>query len=316
MNDQFARDVMHGLSETPKYLNSKYFYDKQGDLLFQRIMDLEEYYLTRCEFEIFQSQKEQLLQQFASDGKPFDLIEFGAGDGKKTKILLEYFLTKEADFSYKPIDISKNALQLLAKDLIQVFPKLNLETLQGEYFEVLSHIGSESRRRKVILFLGSNIGNFLKPVAIKFLKQLAKTLSKGDMLLLGVDLVKNPRVIAKAYNDSQGITRDFNMNLLTRINRELGGNFDPECFGHYPIYNPVTGTARSFLISKTRQTVTIDRLNASFHFDAWEPVHTEYSHKYRVNELAGLAEESGFEVVVNYFDSRNYFTDSLWKVED
>jgi uncharacterized SAM-dependent methyltransferase len=136
------------------------------------------------------------------------------------------------------------------------------------------------------------------------------------MLLLGADLVKDPRVIAKAYNDSQGITSAFNMNLLTRINRELGGNFDPERFGHFPVYNPRTGTARSFLISKTRQAVTIDRLNASFHFDAWEPVHTEYSHKYRVNELADFAEESGFEVVINYFDCRNYFTDSLWKVKD
>ena len=131
MNEQFIRDVMKGLSSNPKYLPSKYFYDQKGDLLFQEIMNLEEYYLTRCEFEIFQIEKDQLLSQFTKSGKPFDLIEFGAGDGKKTKILLEHFLAKGADFTYLPIDISQNALTLLAEDLKKLFPELNLKTLQG-----------------------------------------------------------------------------------------------------------------------------------------------------------------------------------------
>ncbi|GJM29732.1 MAG: dimethylhistidine N-methyltransferase [Cyclobacteriaceae bacterium] len=316
MDDQFARDIMHGLSSTPKYLSSKYFYDKQGDLLFQKIMNLEEYYLTRCEYEIFQNQKDQLLQQFSKDTCPFDLIEFGAGDGKKTKVLLEYFLQQGADFSYKPIDISRNALELLAKDLRKSLPGLDLETLQGEYFDVLSHAKSEPNRRKVVLFLGSNIGNFLKPVAVKFLSQLANSLSQKDLLLIGVDLVKDPKTIARAYNDSQGITREFNLNLLTRINRDLGADFDLDNFDHFPIYNPITGTARSFLISRAKQTVSIERLNASFHFEAWEPVHTEYSHKYRIDELAGLADESGFKVVNNYFDSKMNFVDCLWQLDD
>ncbi len=316
MDDQFARDVIHGLSDTPKYLSSKYFYDQEGDHLFQQIMALDEYYLTDCEYEIFQTHKNQLLQQFLSNGKGFDLIEFGAGDGKKTKVLLQYFLEQGADFSYKPVDISKNALRLLEVDLKNAFPTINIDTLQGEYFQALSQLGTTSNRPKVILFLGSNIGNFLKPVAVKFLKQLANVLSKGDRLLMGVDLVKDPKIISKAYDDAKGITRKFNLNLLTRINRELGGDFDIDKFDHFPLYNPISGTARSFLISKTSQTVNIERLNASFHFDAWEPIHTEYSHKYRIGELAQLAKESGFKVIENYLDSREFFTDCLWQVKE
>ena len=130
MDQQFARDVMHGLSATPKYLSSKYFYDKQGDALFQEIMELDEYYLTNCEYEIFQEHKDDLLNQITSNGKPFDLIEFGAGDGLKTKILLEYFIAQGADFSYKPVDISSNALELLSADLVKSIPKLDIETIQ------------------------------------------------------------------------------------------------------------------------------------------------------------------------------------------
>ena len=305
---------MHGLSTTPKYLHSKYFYDKKGDSLFQQIMELDEYYLTDCEFEIFQNHKQELLHQFTAGGNPFDLIELGAGDGKKTKVLMEYFMEQGASFTYKPIDISQNALNLLEQDLNQNMPDLSIETLQGEYFNVLSHIESVPGKRKVILFLGSNIGNFLKPVAEDFLSRLCNTLQMGDMLLLGVDLTKDPKVIAKAYNDSKGITREFNLNLLNRINRELKGDFNLENFEHFPLYNPVSGTARSFLISKTKQTVTIERLNASFHFEAWEPVHTEYSHKYRLIELSKLAQDSGFKIVKNYTDSREYFVDGLWQV--
>ena len=314
MNEQFARDVMHGLSESPKYLPSKYFYDKTGDRLFQEIMELEEYYLTRCEFEIFQNSKQEFLNHFLAQSKAFDLIEFGAGDGKKTKVLLEHFMERGADFTYKPIDISANALDSLESDLRHGMPQLKLETLQGEYFSVLSQLDKTSDRTKVVLFLGSNIGNFLRPVALDFLKQLANTLKKGDMLLLGVDLVKDPTVISKAYNDSKGITARFNLNLLHRINSELAANFDLDKFSHFPLYNPISGTSRSFLISRERQTVTIEKLNASFHFNAWEPIHTEYSHKYRLEELDQLAESSGFETVEHYFDARKYFTDGIWRL--
>lgn len=314
MDEQFSRDVMHGLSAKPKYLHSKYFYDQYGDSLFQQIMELEEYYLTRCEYEIFQNHKEDLLGKIWKNGQPFDLIELGAGDGKKTRVLLEYFLTSGVDFIYKPIDISVNVLNLLAENLRESLPGLKLQPIVGEYFHALEKIETESGRSKVILFLGSNIGNFRKPAAKEFLSLLASSLVKGNMLLLGVDLVKDPKVVARAYNDCKGITRAFNLNLLSRINRELGGNFDLEKFEHFPIYNPISGTARSFLISKVNQSVTIEKLNAIFHFNAWEAIHTEYSHKYRLDELTSLAEASGFEIIKYYADSRNYFVDGLWQV--
>ena len=316
MDEQFARDVLKGLSTSPKYLSSKYFYDKNGDALFQEIMALEEYYLTRCEFEIFQNEKSDLLSQFSDNGKPFDLIEFGAGDGKKTKVLLNHFLNQGIDFTYQPIDISQNALNLLADDLRQSLPNLNLETLRGEYFSVLSQLDQQPGRTKAILFLGSNIGNFLKPVAVEFLSQLASTLVPGDLLLLGVDLVKEPNVVASAYNDSQGVTKAFNLNLLTRINRELGGNFDLNGFTHFPFYDPSNGSARSLLISNCHQTVSIKDLNTTFHFEAWEPIYMELSQKYRIEDLKQLAEQSGFNIIKHYYDSKNYFTDGLWQVSN
>lgn len=316
MDEQFARDVMHGLSAKPKYLPSKYFYDKKGDALFKEIMSLDEYYLTRSEFEIFQNERSDLLSQFLNRGKSFDLIEFGAGDGHKTKILLDHFLKEGADFTYLPIDISQNALNLLSEDLSQSLPNLKFETLRGEYFRVLSHLEQQPDRVKVILFLGSNIGNFLKPVAVDFLSQLAHTLVHGDLLLLGVDLIKDPKVVANAYNDSQGVTKAFNLNLLTRINRELGGDFDLNGFNHFPYYNPVTGAARSFLISNCHQTVSIKCLNATFHFEAWEPMYMELSQKYGMEELKQLADKSGFSVIKHYYDSKKYFTDGLWQVSN
>jgi dimethylhistidine N-methyltransferase len=316
MDEQFARDVMHGLSAVPKYLSSKYFYDKKGDALFQKIMGLDEYYLTRCEYEIFQSEKRDLLGQFSKNGKPFDLIEFGAGDGKKTKILLDHFLKAGVDFTYLPIDISQNALNILAGDLNHSLPNLTYKTLQGEYFRVLSQLEQQTGRTKVVLFLGSNIGNFLKPVAVDFLSQLAKTLIIGDLLLLGVDLMKDPRVMASAYNDHQGVTKAFNLNLLTRINRELAGDFDLDGFIHFPFYDPVNGAARSLLISNCQQTVSIKRLNATFHFEAWEPIYMELSQKYHIEDLKQLAEQSGFNVIKHYYDSKKYFTDGLWQVSN
>ncbi len=315
MNDQFARDVMTGLSADPKYLSSKYFYDQRGDALFQRIMGLEEYYLTRSEYQILDHHKNKLLEWFSQDGSPFDLVEFGAGDGLKTKVLLEHFKLEGADFIYKPIDISQNALNKLSQDLSSNLPGLAIEPLQGEYFQVLGQMGGSSQRKKVILFLGSNIGNFLKPVAMDFLGHLSNILSPGDHLLLGVDMVKDPRVIKKAYDDSKGVTRAFNLNLLRRINRELGGNFELDNFIHYPVYNPSNGESRSYLVSTEDHSVTISKLNASFHFRAWETIAMELSQKYDQPLLEEIASTSGFIIKEQFSDSRQYFSNVLLEVQ-
>ncbi len=310
----FADDVLRGLSATPKFLSSKYFYDDEGSRLFQEIMKLPEYYLTRAEFEIFQTRTPEIFSAFTTLNSAFDLIELGAGDGTKTAVLIDYFLKQTADFSYMPIDISQEALDSLIERFKDEFPTLSMNAKTGDYFSILETFKTESDRPKIILFLGSNIGNFSKTQAQDFFSQLRSVMNRNDMLFVGFDLQKDPRVILKAYDDAQGVTAAFNLNLLTRINRELGANFNTENFSHYAIYRPVECAARSFLISRRAQTVFIEALNKSFEFAAWEPIFMEISQKYNVEMLEELAQTSGFQMAQNFFDSNNHFVDSLWKV--
>jgi dimethylhistidine N-methyltransferase len=308
----FASDVLNGLSQHPKRLSSRYFYDAKGDALFQQIMGMPEYYLTDCELDVFQTHKEAILRTIGADR--FHLIELGAGDGLKTKVLLEHFLNRKIDFAYQPIDISGNILEELKASLHQRWPNLQVEPQAGDYFEMLHQITESSDTRNVVLFLGANIGNYPADAARQFLLELHNNLNPGDLLLIGIDLKKDPEVILNAYNDAQGITAAFNLNLLTRINRELGGNFELSHFRHWETYDPVSGATRSFLVSEKEQHVFIHELNRSFHFDAWEAIQVELSQKYSLREIAELATATGFEVVTNFTDQKGFFVDSLWQV--
>ncbi len=310
---QFAEDVLLGLSETPKSLSSKYFYDDEGSRLFQEIMKLPEYYLTGCEEEIFSTQTDAIYHSFANGDNAFDLIELGAGDGTKTAVLVDHFLKRNADISYSPVDISQEALDALTEKFTTEFPDLAMQTLSGDYFRILKSLQNGGGRRKVLLFLGSNIGNFSRAQALDFFRQLRAVMNANDLLFIGFDLQKDPHVIVQAYDDSAGVTAQFNLNLLRRINRELGADFDLDKFTHYAIYRPVEYSARSFLISRERQTVHIRALNRNFEFDQWEAVFMEISQKYSLKMIADLAAESGFEIKQNFFDSRNYYCDSLWQ---
>ena len=308
--NQFAKDVLAGLSATPKILSSKYFYDKKGDQLFQQIMALDEYYLTRSEYAIFDANKEAILASFNNGADKFKLIEFGAGDGYKTKVLLRHFLKNGADFTYMPIDISGNVLRLLKSSLLEELPDLQVKGLQNEYFSALAEL-HDSPDRNVVLFLGSKIGNFTGDQAVQFLKQLNESLKSGDLLFIGFDLKKDPEVVLDAYNDKQGVTAAFNLNLLTRINDELSGNFDLTKFQHSPIYNPLTGTTSSYLVSTEKQVVEV--MDIAIQFDAWEAIHMEISQKYDQKMVEGLASNSGFEIVQDFTDDRKYFLNSVWK---
>lgn len=309
----FAEDVREGLLQTPKTLPSKYFYDEQGDKLFQTIMGLGEYYLTRCEFEIFSEQKEAILRSFLGDDDAFRLVELGAGDGTKTKVLMSHFLEAGADFTYNPIDISQNVLDQLKGDLGNALPDLKVEPIQGDYFDALEELNRHHSRKEVVLFLGSNIGNFSNEEAELFLGKLADNLSEGDLLLIGFDLMKNPQTILNAYNDKLGVTKEFNLNLLTRMNNELGADFDIEKFKHFPTYNPINGETRSHLISTADQKVYIEVLDTTFHFDAWEAIHTEVSQKYSPKMIEQFAAKAGFRIVENFTDECSYYVDSLWE---
>lgn len=309
----FAIDIKKGLQSSPKTLPSMYFYDETGDALFQKIMDLDEYYLTRAEFEIFVRQKEEILKAFLEEDEGFRLVELGAGDGTKTKVLLAHFLNKAIPFTYSPIDISGNVLDQLKDDLQAELPSLKVEPVVGEYFSALEALASNDASKEVVLFLGSNIGNFDRASGVKFLTHVGENLSSGDMLLIGFDLMKNPQKILSAYNDKEGVTKAFNLNLLTRINNDLGADFNIEDFDHFPTYDPLTGETKSHIISKKAQTVYIEALDESFAFDAWEAIHTEVSQKYSQKMIETYALESGFEIVQNFVDSNHYFVDSLWR---
>ena len=308
----FAQDVLQGLSGIPKKLPSKYFYDEQGDKLFQQIMRMPEYYLTDCELEIFKNQKGRILQAIGQNH--FQLLELGAGDGMKTKVLLRHFLEQGVDFQYQPIDISPNVLLELEESLRAELPQLNVKSLPGDYFKVLHELRSGSGQPKVVLFLGANIGNYTLGQAQKFLRSVAQELNPGDLLLTGFDLKKDPEVILSAYNDPAGITAAFNLNLLRRLNRELGANFELQDFKHWETYNPLTGETKSYIVSRKDQHIFIKALNRSFHFEAWEAIDVELSKKYSVPELETLAGQAGFSIQQHFFDKDNYFVDSLWRV--
>jgi L-histidine N-alpha-methyltransferase len=312
-NFLFAHDVRQGLSSAPKQLSSKYFYDEAGDRIFQSIMQMPEYYLTRSEYEIFDRYKKILHELFSPGGEAFNLIEFGAGDGLKTKLLLKFFAEQKVSFRYIPIDISGNVLQLLVKDLKQQLPSLQVVPLQEDYFLALKRLSKSNERRNVVLFLGSNIGNFSEEEAICFLQAMGNNLNKGDLALIGFDLKKDPEVILKAYNDPTGYTRAFNLNLLRRINRELDGDFELDRFEHFPSYNPLSGEARSYLISKIKQQVYIGSLKQSFHFMAWEPVHVEISKKYDLKTIQKYAAKSDFVVKKLFYDAKQFYVNALWE---
>lgn len=310
---QFEEEVHIGLTDYPKHLSSKYFYDEKGDKLFQDIMDMPEYYLTNAEFDIFSTRTDEITQLFAKDSESFNLIELGAGDGKKTKILLQKLVDNKIDFNYLPIDISQNVLNQLSNSLQKEIPEVNVEPQQGTYFEALENIASLTDAKKVILFLGSNIGNLLHPQAIEFLTQVQKLMRKDDLFFVGFDIKKNPQTILNAYNDQTGITAAFNKNVLARINSELGGNFDLDKFLHWEVYDPESGTAKSYLVSKEQQSVLVEKLNLKIDFTPWETIHTEISQKYDDKTVAWLAEKSGLQIDTQFTDSKNQYKNYVFK---
>ncbi|MGH2648821.1 MAG: L-histidine N(alpha)-methyltransferase [Ginsengibacter sp.] len=310
--NQFLQDVLKGLQSTPKYLQSKYFYDKKGDELFQQIMQCEEYYLTNCEMEIFSTQTSELADIIIDQHKSFDVVELGPGDAVKSIHLLKELVNKKAIDTYFPVDISNHIIDLLQKKLPEQLPQLNIHGLNGEYLSMLTSAKKISDKIKLVLFLGSNIGNIPKEGVNDFCRQLRSQLSTGDMVLIGIDLKKNPRQIRLAYDDSKGYTREFNLNLLTRINRELDGNFNVPDFEHYATYDPATGACRSFLVSLKNQQVAIGE-SGTFNFEKNETVFMEISQKYTVEQTDEIASQTGFEPVARFFDKNKWFTDVIWK---
>lgn len=307
LDTSFKKEVFEGLSAFPKYLSSKYFYDKKGDKLFQDIMAMPEYYLTGCEYQILSTHTKEIGELFRDRENGLDLIELGAGDGKKTKVLLKYMAGNKFNFIYKPIDISENAVALLTENLASEMPHLNVDAEVGEYFEVLERLKGFNKRKKVIMVLGSNVGNLPHPKAIDFLTKLKEAMLPDDLLFMGFDQKKNPQTILDAYNDAAGITAEFNKNILLRINNELDANFNLGKFNHWETYNPETGTAKSFLVATEAMQVVIEKLGLTIHLDPWETIHTEISQKYDDKTVEWLAAEAGLAIETFFTDEKRFY---------
>lgn len=310
----FAKDVKEGLSAPEKYLSSKYFYDDEGSRIFREIMEMPEYYLTNCEFDIFSQQAEEIFDAVNFD-VPFDLVELGAGDGLKTAELIRYLIADKKEFTYVPVDISQEANDILSAKLTGQFPELDIQPRTGDYFNVLKE-NRNNPRPTLLLFIGSNIGNYKANEALSLLELFYSTMKKGDKLLIGVDLKKNPLVINQAYADPHGITKRFNLNLLRRINRELSANFNMDQFDFYAYYNPDNGEVKSYIVSLCNQHVDIKETGISVELKKGETIWTELSKKYDPEELNNLAGKVNFKPVKHFTDADNYFLDGLYTKVD
>ncbi|HET7671092.1 MAG TPA: L-histidine N(alpha)-methyltransferase [Burkholderiales bacterium] len=293
----FRSDVLEGLARPQKALPPKYFYDAAGSRLFEAICRLREYYPTRTELSITRKNLASIAR-FA--GKGCALLEYGTGEGIKTRLLLQAL--KPA--VYMPVDISGDALEGAVRRLGRAFPSLPIRPIVADFSRPLE-IPSWGKTRRVVYFPGSTIGNLSPGEAHAFLKMSRAQVGPRGAMLVGVDLKKDANVLHAAYNDAKGVTAAFNLNLLARINRELGGDFDLRRFAHYAFYNPLEGRIEMHLVSLADQAVNIG--NYRFSFARGESIHTENSYKYSVADFQRLAANAGFEAARLWTDPRDWF---------
>ncbi|HEY0798513.1 MAG TPA: L-histidine N(alpha)-methyltransferase [Candidatus Baltobacteraceae bacterium] len=304
----FAADVRRGLRATPKYLSPRYLYDELGSLLFEAITFLHEYYLARTETEILEQHADEILSVL---GEPIELVEFGSGSARKTRILIEAALRRQRRLDYHPVDISASALIASATDLIAAHDRLHVSAYASDYFEVLSSARLRTSERVLALFLGSNIGNYAPPEAVELLRAMSRSFKLGDALLLGTDMKKSADVLELAYNDPMGVTQAFNKNLLGRINRELHGAFDLNDFKHVAAYHQERGSVDSYLEAQRAVQVPIADLSLDIPFAEGERVHTESSYKFSLDDVIELGERGGFRHVRSWMDEQQRFGLSL-----
>ena len=309
--EQFADTVNVGLSLKKKSLPSWLLFDKVGSEIFKKITELPGYLPAASEFEIIRSHKNDIAKLITGDS--FNLIELGSGDGCKTQILIKHLLNEGLDFHYFPIDISSAAVTNLVRSLEDNYYNTSLKVtgLIGDYFDGLDTV--KNNGKNLVLFLGVSLNNMDLGMAKVFLERLSQTIGPEGYLLIGFDLMKDPKLLYSAYNDP--LFEKFNLHLLDRINQELDGDFKKEYFSQQGQFNPITGAVESYLYSMHDQTIHVKKLNKKFNFNAWETIQTEKSFKYTLEEIENLAAESGFEIVEHLYDSRKYFVDSIWKVK-
>jgi dimethylhistidine N-methyltransferase len=303
-SDDFLAEVLLGLAQPQKVLPCKFLYDQRGSELFDRICDLAEYYPTRTELRIMQEHAPEMAEAM---GEEVLLIEYGSGSSLKTRVLLDH-LGRPA--GYVPIDISREHLAATARQLQKDYPGLPVHPVWADYTRPFTLPRESDRaRRRVVYFPGSTVGNFMRADACAFLKQAAQVVGPGGSMLIGVDLRKDPSILERAYNDSEGVTAAFNLNLLRRINRELEGGFDLNRFIHQAVFNDEMGRIEMHLVSRDDHEVQVG--DTSFHFQKGETIRTECSHKYTVESFADLAGEAGWTVDTVWTDDKRLFSVQL-----
>lgn len=307
--DELARRVTEGLSASPKELPCRFFYDARGSELFERICELEDYYPTRAEDEILALRSDEVVAHLPEG---VELVELGSGSSTKTRHLIEALLRRQQRLLYVPIDISRSMLERSARELLREYPPLRVEALACEYGAALEALAAGGASPRLVLWLGSNIGNFDRAEAASFLARLGHSLAAHDRLLIGIDLRKDPDVLVRAYDDAQGVTALFDLNLLERINRELGGGFDPRRFRHRALWREDPGRVEMHLESLVDQAVPIADLGLSVQFRAGETIHTENAYKYSPSEIEALAVAAGFGVERTWTDAGRRFCAALF----
>jgi dimethylhistidine N-methyltransferase len=307
--ESFAAAVEAGLGARPKTLPCRFLYDERGSALFEEICKLPEYYLTRAEHQVLTDHADEIAAAFST---PIALVELGSGSSTKTRVLIEALLRRQPRLRYVPVDISRSMLEETAESLLEDYGALEVHAIAGEYQEGLRHVRNETRP-KMIAWLGSNVGNFERGNAGRFLRGIRDVLSESDRVLIGIDLRKDRERLERAYDDRGGVTARFNLNLLARINRELDGNFDLDRFAHRAEWQEHEGRVKLGLESLEAQEITIKGIDRVVRFERGELIHTEDSFKYSFAEIDDLADRSGLALSQRWLDNAGAYSLNLFR---
>ena len=303
LDAQDAQDVVNGLNSQPKSIPARYFYDSQGSQLFEAICQLPEYYPTRTEASILQ----QYASTIAKEAPVNTLVELGSGSSTKTRYLLDAYQNTNRFFYYSPVDVSGSILQESARDLLTDYPQLKIQGQVATYDKALEQLSFQPSEQKMIAFLGSSIGNFTPKQCDRFIIQITLALNPGDYFLLGIDLQKSVDILEAAYNDAQGVTAVFNLNILRHLNHRFQGNFNPDLFRHQAIYNSTTHQIEMYLVSQQDQIVTLKDLDLTVEVGQGEKILTEISRKFALQQMQDYLSQYNLNQIAAYTDAQQWF---------
>jgi len=307
----FAEEISSSLNEDSKFINPKFFYDKKGSDLFEKICSLPEYYPTRTEISILKKLQPELLSYIDEN---FRLVELGSGTSVKTRLILDILTQLQNTIDYFPIDISE-ILTESSEQLLKDYDGLHITGIIDTYEGGLEFLKNFDDKKNLIIFLGSSFGNFSPNDGYEFLQKINSTMKSGDLFLIGLDLVKDKQILESAYDDSQGVTAEFNLNILSRINDELDADFNLKNFSHYAIYNEKEQRIEMYLKSLVNQSVIVSKSDLLLNLEKDELILTEHSHKYTLSQIHELLDSARFEIKRTWLDDKKHFSLTLASIK-